>query len=59
LQDQTRNPKTCCAIFFHKMFVFHHIQGFVYEQDEENCFLYEYNCLSTETERMFEIETYH
>jgi len=25
----------------------HHIHSLFYEQDEENCFLYEDNCLST------------
>jgi len=26
----------------------HHIHRLFYEQDEENCFLYEDNCISTE-----------
>jgi len=25
----------------------HHIHEFVYEQDDGNCFLYDYNCLWT------------
>ena len=38
LQDQTRNPRTCCAKFSRKCIYVHHVHEFIYERDKENCF---------------------